>query len=65
MRAETLARLAWSGESSLPTPYEVIAAARAESADDSPLTVDAGAHMLLAMTLWEAREPRCRSPSWC
>ena len=51
-------KFAWSGSSDLPSPLDVIRAAAEAFDPQTILTVDAGAHMLPAMALWESRMPR-------
>jgi acetolactate synthase-1/2/3 large subunit len=55
-RDETLEALTDPGGDGL-TPHAVIAEARAAFPDDAIATVDSGAHMLVAMALWEVSEP--------
>jgi acetolactate synthase I/II/III large subunit len=53
-RRAGLAALEWSSERL--TPHEVVRTTR-DVLGDVPLTVDAGAHMLIAMPLWPTDEP--------
>lgn len=39
-------------------PHEVVLATRSAAPEGTTITVDAGVHMLLAMSLWPVREPR-------
>jgi acetolactate synthase I/II/III large subunit len=54
VRAADRAALAWP--SAALTPHDVVRTTR-EALPDALLTVDAGAHMLVAMPLWETDEP--------
>lgn len=40
------------------TPHEVVLALRDHALEGTQVTVDAGAHMLVAMPLWDVEEPR-------
>jgi acetolactate synthase-1/2/3 large subunit len=59
-KADAAARLAAAAIASpgLLAPQQVVAAARACTPPETIATVDAGAHMLVAMPLWEVPEPR-------
>lgn len=54
IRRRDLDRLEWT--SNRLTPHDVVRTTR-EVLGDVPLTVDAGAHMLVAMPLWQTDEP--------
>jgi acetolactate synthase-1/2/3 large subunit len=55
--AQRLADAACAGPGML-APQQVAATVRAHTPDDCVATVDAGAHMLAVMPLWEVTEPR-------
>ncbi len=62
-RAVTKQRLAGAAPAAgaapgLLTPQQVAATVRAHTPDDGVATVDAGAHMLAVMPLWEVTQPR-------
>ncbi len=59
-RAVTRQRLADAGGAApgLLAPQQVAATVRAHTPDDCVATVDAGAHMLAVMPLWEVTQPR-------
>ena len=59
-RAVTKQRLADAPDAApgLLTPQQVAATVRAHTPDDGVATVDAGAHMLAVMPLWEVTQPR-------
>ena len=59
-RAVTKQRLADAGGAApgLLAPQQVAATVRAHTPDDCVATVDAGAHMLAVMPLWEVTQPR-------
>jgi acetolactate synthase I/II/III large subunit len=59
-RAETTRRLAGAAVAAPGTlaPQQVATVARAHTPPDTIATVDAGAHMLAVMPLWEVDEPR-------
>jgi acetolactate synthase-1/2/3 large subunit len=59
-RAVTKQRLADAADAApgLLTPQQVAATVRAHTPDDGVATVDAGAHMLAVMPLWEVTQPR-------
>jgi acetolactate synthase I/II/III large subunit len=54
MRRRDLDRLEWTSDRL--TPHDVVRTTQ-EVLGDVPLTVDAGAHMLVAMPLWQTDEP--------
>lgn len=54
IRRADVERLAWASDRL--TPHDVVRTTR-QVLGDVPLTVDAGAHMLVAMPLWETEEP--------
>ena len=58
-RADVRARLLRAGQSGpgLLSPQEVVTTVRAHTPAQTIATVDAGAHMLVAMPLWEVDEP--------
>jgi len=59
-KADAAARLAAAAVASpgLLAPQQVVATVRAGTPPETIATVDAGAHMLVAMPLWEVPEPR-------
>lgn len=56
LRAEALAAIGWHGGGM--SPHDVVATVRSACPPGTIATVDAGAHMLVAMPLWETDEPR-------
>ena len=59
VKADTVARLrgAATAAPGLLSPQDVVATVRAHTPPETIATVDAGAHMLVAMPLWEVDEP--------
>jgi acetolactate synthase I/II/III large subunit len=58
-RRDTIDRALLDGPALLPgiAPWDVVRIVRAAAAPSSVATVDAGAHMLVAMPLWKTEEP--------